>query len=114
MVMKYCSSDNYGSQRWDDIHFPQFESGGSDLASQSRQVILVCVCDFLNQSMFSQSLEQPRHLMSILAGQVSTKITIVKSADVELASNDGMEEINVIAGTAPMLAPSDNTVPVPA
>ena len=98
MVMKYCSSDNYGSQRWDDIHFPQFESGGSDLASQSCQVILVRVCDFLNQSMFSQSLEQPRHLMSTLAGQVSTKITILKSADVKLASNDGTEKIKVIAG----------------
>ena len=70
MVMKYCSSDNYGSQRWDDIHFPQFEIGGSDLASQGCQVILVRVCDFLNQSMFSQSLEQPRYLMSTLAGQV--------------------------------------------
>jgi len=48
--------------------------------------------------MFSQSLEQPRHLMSTLAGQISTKITILKSADVKLASNDGTEDIKVIAG----------------
>ena len=98
MVMKYCSSDNYSSQRWDDIHFPQFESGGSDLASQSCQVILVCVCNFLNQSMFSQSLEQSRYLMSTLAGQVSTEITILKSADVKFTLDDGTEQIEVIAG----------------
>ena len=98
MVMKYCSSDDCGSQRWDDIHFPQFESSGSGLASQSCQVILVRVCNFLNQSMFSQSLEQPRYLMSTLAGQVSTQITILKSADVKLAPNDGTEKIKVIAG----------------
>ena len=67
MVMKYCSSDNCGFQRWDDIHFPQFESCGSDLTSQSCQVILVSVCNFLNLPMFSQSLEQPRDLMSALA-----------------------------------------------
>ncbi|MBA7548763.1 hypothetical protein ES705_41230 [subsurface metagenome] len=48
--------------------------------------------------MFSQSLEQSRDLMSTLAGQVSTKITILKSADVKLASNDGTEQIEVIAG----------------
>jgi hypothetical protein len=98
MVIKYCSSNNYGSQRRDDIHFPQFESGGSDLPSQSCQVILVRVCDFLDQAMFSQSLEQPRDLMSTLAGQVSTKITILKSADVKLTSNDGTEKIKIIAG----------------
>ena len=95
--MKYCSSDNYASQRWDDIHFPKFESAGSVLASQGCQVILVRVCDLLNQSMFSQSLQQPRHLMSTLAKQVSTKITIAKSADVKLALYDSTEKIKIIA-----------------
>jgi len=98
MVMKYCSSDNYGSQRWDDVHFPQFESGGGDLAPQGCQVILVRVCDFLDQAVFSQSLEQPRHLMGTLAGQVATDITILKSADVEFTLDDGTEQIEVIAG----------------
>jgi len=98
MVMKYFSSDNYGSQRRDDVHFPQLESSGGDLAPQGCQVILVRVCDFLDQAVFSQSLEQPRHLMSSLAGQVSTKITILKSADVKFTLDDGTEQIEVIAG----------------
>ena len=98
MVMKYCSSGNFSSQRWDDVHFPQFKGCSGNRASQGCQVILVRVCDFPDQAVFSQSLEQPRHLMSTLAGQVSTKITIVKSADVEFTSNDGTEKIKVAAG----------------
>jgi len=57
MAMKQFSSDNYTSQRWDDIHFPQFESCGSNLASQSCQVVLVCVGYLFVQSMLSQSLK---------------------------------------------------------
>jgi len=95
--MKQFSSDNYGSQRWDDIHFPQFESRGSDLASQACQVIFVRVCDFLDQAMFSQSLKKPRYLMSTLARQVSTKIAILKSADVKLTSNNSTEKLKIIA-----------------
>ena len=97
MVMKYYSLDSYGSQRWDDIHFPKFESAGSDLAPQGCQIILIRVCDFLNQSMFSQSLQQSRYLMSTLAKQVSTKITIAKSADVKLTLYDSTEKIKIIA-----------------
>jgi len=97
MVMKYYSSDGYGSQRWDDIHLPQLESGGSNLASQGCQVILVRVCDFLNQSMFPQSPQQSRYLMSTPAGQVSTKITILKSADIKLALYDSTEKSKVFA-----------------
>ena len=96
MVMKYYSSDSCSSQRGDDIHFAQFESHGSDLATQGCQVILVRVRDLLDQAMFAQSLEQPRYLMSVLAGQITTDITILKSADVELPLDDGPEEIKVI------------------
>lgn len=98
MVMKYFSSDNCGSQRWDDVHLPQFQRGGGDLVSQGGQVILVRVCDFLNQAMFSQSLEQPRYLRSTLTRQTAKKVTILKSADVEFPSKEGTEKIKVVAG----------------
>ena len=96
--MKYFSSDSCYSQRWYDVHFPQFECGGGDLASQDSQVVLVRVCDFLDQAVFAQTLEQPRYLMRTLAGQITANIAIVKSADVKFPLDDGVEKIKVIAG----------------
>lgn len=97
MVMKYCSSGNNACERRDDIHFPEFEREGSDLASQARQVILIRLCDFLDQSMFSQSLEKPGDLMRLFADQHRADVAVLKSADVELASEDGPEKLRVIA-----------------
>ena len=79
-------------QRWDDIHFPQFQSGGCNSAAQSSEVIFVSVRNPLYQAMFSQPFNKSRYLMNLFAGQERAKITIAKSADVKLAADNGTEK----------------------
>jgi len=96
MVIKYKSSDNHASQRGDDIHLAQLQSCSSHSASQCRQIVFVGIADFLNQAMFSQSLEQSGHLMALFALDGFTQAAIAESADIEFAADNRTEQLKII------------------
>ena len=96
MVIKYKSSYKYTSQRWDDVHLTQFQGCGSNSASQSSQIVFVCITNFLDQAMLSQSLEKPGHLMAFLALDDFTQAAITESADVKFSSDNSAEQLKII------------------
>jgi len=96
MVIKYKSSDNNTSQGWDNIHLTQFQSRCSNSASQSSQIVFVCIGDFLNQAVVSQSLKKSGYLMTLFALDNFTQATIAESADIKLAANNSTEQFKVI------------------
>jgi len=96
MVMKYCSPENYSSEQRDDTHLPQFECGGRYFASQSGQIVFVCVSDLLDKSMLSQTFEHSGYLMAGLGTQPLTQVAVLKSADIKLSPKEGLEQIKII------------------
>ena len=96
MVIKYKSC-KYASQRWDDIHFSQLQSGCSYSASQSSQIVFVRIANFLNQAMLSQSLKKPGHLVPLFVLDDFTQRAITESADVKFTADDRTEQFKVIA-----------------
>ena len=97
MVIKYKLSCKYASQRWDDIHFTQFQSCGSNSASQSSQIVFICISNFFNQAMLSQSLKKSGHLMPLFAFDDFSQSLITESADVKFSADNRTEQLEVIA-----------------
>jgi hypothetical protein len=97
MIMKCKSSDNHTSQRGYDVHLAQFQSCGSNSASQSGQIVFVCISDFLNQAMLSQSFKKPGYLMAFFVFDNFTQTTITESTDVKFSANNSTEQLKVIA-----------------
>ncbi len=97
MVIKYNSSCKYASQRRDDIHFAQFQRSGSYSASQSGQIVFVCIADFLNQAMLSQSFQKSGHLMALFALDNFAQGLIAESTDIEFSANNRTEQFKVVA-----------------
>ena len=96
MDIKYKSSYKYASQRWDDIHFTQFQSCGSNSASQSSQIVFICIGDFLNQAMLSQSFKKSGYLMALFVFDDFAQATITESTDVKFSANNSTEQLKVI------------------
>jgi hypothetical protein len=96
MVMKYCSPENYSSEQRDDVHLPEFECGGRYFASQSGQIVFICVGHLLDKSMLSQAFEHSGYLMAGLGTQPLTQVPVLKSADIKLSANNGLEQVKII------------------
>jgi hypothetical protein len=97
MVIKYKSLCRYASQRWDDIHFTQFQSCGGNSASQSSQIVLIGIADFLNQPMLPQSFKKSRHLMTLFVFDDLTQGFVAEPADVKFTADNSTEQRKVIA-----------------
>lgn len=74
-----------------DEHLAKFECGGGDAASEVGQVILVAVCGFLEETVFSQALDHAGYLPWTFSGQVFSQFAVAESADVEFAARDDPE-----------------------
>ena len=59
----------YSSERWDDKHLAELERDGRYTSSERGEVILVVVCDFLDDSVFSESSDERRYLLGCLGRQ---------------------------------------------
>ena len=107
MVIKYKSTCKYTSQRWDDIHLAEFQRDGGDSASQCCQIVFVCLCDFLDESMLSQSFQHPGNLMAFFIVENFSQRLIAESADVEFAAEHCSKqcEIIVVEEIKPAIAP---------
>ena len=97
MVIKYKSSGNDTSQRGDDVHFSKFQSCCCNSATQTSQIVLVCIGDFLDKAMLSQSFQQSGHLMPLFVFDDFAQALITESADVKFSANNDTEQLKVIA-----------------
>ena len=97
MVIKYKSSDNNTSQRGYDVHLTQFQSCGSNSSPQSSQIVFVCITDFLDKAMLSQSFKKPGHLMALFAFDDLTQGFITEPADVKFTTDNSTEQFKVIS-----------------
>jgi len=96
MVIKYNLSYSYSSQRWDDIHFTQFQSCGSHSASQSRQVVFVGIADFLNQAVLPQPLKKSGHLVALFVFDDVSQGFVTEPTDVTFPPDNRTEQFQVV------------------
>lgn len=96
MVKKYHLTDHNTSEHGDKIHFSHLQSGSSDSPSKGCQVILVSFSHFLNETMFAKSFDHARDLTCCFTDERISNVSILKSADVEFPSCNGLEQIKVI------------------
>ena len=80
----------------DDHKFPKFESRSNDFLAKGSDVVLVRVADFFDESVRSESFEQARYLTAAEFRQVEPKCFVLQSADVELAANDGTQQVLIV------------------
>jgi hypothetical protein len=76
-----------------DHKFPEFESSSDHFFAKGSDIVLVRVADLLDEPVGSESFEQARHLAAAACRQVAAQRFVLQSADVELAANDGAEQV---------------------
>ena len=87
----------YTAEGRDDEHFAEFERGGGDASSQSGEVVLVAMLDFLDEAMFAQAADEPGNLSGGPVVEMVLKVGVAESGDGELAADDSAEDVEVIA-----------------
>src|SRR5437870_13401820 len=83
------------SESGEDERFAQAKRGGGHGLSDAGEVVFVGAADFLDQTVQTESLQQPRNLAATLLEQCA-QVAVPQAADGELATDDGLKEIQVI------------------
>ena len=85
------------SELWDDDHLSQFQGHGSGFTTEIGEVVFVAFADFLDDAMYPQTFEQACDLTGGFVGEISAaQLLIGKTADEELALQQGAEQIGVL------------------
>ena len=69
----------------------EFESEGDDLLAQSCEVVLVGFANLFDETVGSQPFHETGDLPSVFAFHAAAQIFVLKAADVELATAQGLE-----------------------
>jgi hypothetical protein len=96
MVTTFSSRFEYASQRRNDEHLSEFQGCGGNAAAEFGEVVFVNVADFLDQAVFAQAFEKTRYLVRGAIGHMQTDVFVLESADVELAAQDDVKEVEVV------------------
>jgi len=80
---------------WEDDKFSEFEGCGDDLFAERGYAVLVGVADLFDEAVCTETLRKACGLASVELGQLPAECFVLQPADVELAANQGAEEVLV-------------------
>lgn len=97
MVKIFESVSQYSSERRDYEQFSGLEGDRNNSLAEFGQVVFVCSPDFFDKAMCTKPFEHTRYLRSRFTDQIFLESIVCQAADVEFASHNGLEQIEILS-----------------
>ena len=97
MVKIFGSVSQYPSEQRDYEQFSGFQSDRDNSLAEFGQIVFVCSSDFFDKAVQMKPFEHACYLMGGFVGKVFSDSAVAQAADVEFASCNSMEQIQIIA-----------------
>lgn len=78
------------------MEFLEFETERHDLLAEGGEIVLVGLADLLDQAVDPEAFQQAGNLSTGLAFQATSQISALEAANVELATEKGLEQFLVV------------------
>jgi hypothetical protein len=86
------------SQFGDENEVLQFQPAGDDVLAQERQVVVIGMAHFFDQTVQAQALQETRDLAAGFLGEQSTQALVLEASEIELAARQGFNQRLVLGG----------------
>ncbi len=97
MVKIFESVSQYSSERRDYEQFSGLEGGRNNSLAEFGQVVFVCSPYFFDKAMRTKAFDHTSYLMSRFADKMFSESVVRHAADVEFASHNGLEQIEIVS-----------------